>query len=430
MNLNNRQIVGYDNEKKEVEKLKNYLIKIDEFRAKGIRIPGGLVMYGPSGTGKTLLVNSLVSEEISIYNVTEDYILSEDERIQDVFDNAKKSAPSVILFDGLDKSLQARSELLFNRRDEVRHLIKAEISSLHNNDGVLVVITCNSLNSVKDIIIETGRIDRVIELQYPDHDHRKQLLEHFFKNSHVELGVAIELIANMTEGFSVRDIENVVNESILIAVNDGKNTVGIEDVNAAIKNRGFFFDLSDRFNDPEEKHKVAVHEAGHILIAMFLKKKGIKIASVVPSGGNIGHIQLHDSEDVLSVSDMEDLIAVSLAGRVAERELIGNISVGASSDLEKAVHYARELIVKQVGYGYDCVAAITDMEISYELMYEIEKNIAQLLSKQDVRVQNLIIENKDLVLKMAEMLKEKNVLDHKEIVRLFKDAHVDYAGNN
>lgn len=430
MKSNNYQIVGYDNERKEIEKLKNYLIKRDEFRDKGIRIPGGLVMCGPSGMGKTLLVNSLMSEEISIYNVTEDDVLSENERIQDVFDNAKKSVPSVILFDGLDKSLQATSKLLFGKRDEVRHLIKSEISSLHDNDGVFVVITCNNLTSVKDIIIETGRIDRIIELQYPDHIHRKQLVEHFFKNSPVELNVDSELIVNMTEGFSVRDIEDIINESILIAVTDGKSRVGNEDMAVAIKNRGFFFDLSDRFTDPAEKHKVAVHEAGHILIAMILKKKGIKIASVVPSEGNIGHIQLHDSDEVLTISDIEDLIAVSLAGRVAERELLGNISVGASSDLEKAVHHARELIVKHVGYGYDCVAAITDMEISYELMYEIEKNIAQLLSKQDERVKKLVIENKELVMKMAEMLEEKNVLDQKEILELFKDAHVNCAGNN
>lgn len=425
MKLNNYQIVGYDNEKKEIEKLKNFLINRDEFRDMGIRIPGGLVVYGPSGMGKTLLVNSLACDEISTYNVTEDDILSEDERIQDVFDNAKRSTPSIILFDGLDKSLQATSKLLFSRRDEVRHLIKTEISSLHNNDGVLVVITCNGLNSVKDIVVETGRFDRIIELHYPDAKHRENLIKHYFGNSQVEISVDVETAANMMEGFSIRDIESVVNESILVAVTDKKNTMDIKDIEAAVKNRGFFFDLSDRFNDPEEKHKVAVHEAGHILITMLLKKRGIKIASVVPNEGNIGYIQLHDSEEILTTEDIEELIAISLAGRVAERELIGNISVGASSDLEKAVHHARDLIVKHVGYGYACVAAVTDMEISYELMYEIEKNIAHLLSEQDKRVKELITEHKELVLKMAEMLEEKNVLDHQEILGLFKEAHIN-----
>ncbi len=426
MKLNDLQIVGYDNEKKEIAKLKNYVINVDDYRVMGVKVPGGLVVYGPSGLGKTLLVNSLSCDEIRTYEITEADVLSDDEnRIRTVFEEAKRNAPSIILLDDLDKVLQATSKLLFNRRDEVKRIIKSEISGLMNNDGVLAVVTCNTLNSVKDIVVETGRFDRIIDLHYPDSNHREKLIKHYFDNSQVGINVDIETVSNMMEGFSIRDIESVVNESILIAVTDKKNNVDIEDVETAVKNRGFFFDLSDRFNDPEEKYKVAVHEAGHILITMLLKKKGIKVASVVPSEGNIGYIQLHDNEEILTTEDIEDLIAVSLAGRVAEREIIGNISVGASSDLEKAVIHARKLIVNHVGYGYDCVAAITDMEISYELMYEIEKNIAKLLSEQDVRVKNLITQHKEVVLKMAEMLKEKNVLDHQEILRIFKESHIN-----
>lgn len=420
MKTNEIEIIGYSSEKKELEKLKSTLLRTADYSDMGIRVPGGLVIYGPSGSGKTLLATSIESDEIKMYEITEADILSEDEfLIKGIFDDAKNSAPAIVLLDGLDKVLQSANKLLFNKRDSVKQIIKAAISELKNNDGILVVITCNSLNSVKDIVLDTGRFDRIIELKNPDEEHRKMLLRYYFSNSLVKLNINIDMVSNMMHGFSIRDIKNVVNESVLTAISDGKKIVEDADVETAIKNRGFMFDLSDRFNDPDEKHKVAVHEAGHILAAKILNKTSIKIASVIPQDGNIGHIQLDDNDGVLDISDIEDLIAVALAGRVAERELIGNISVGASSDLEKAVFHARELIVKHVGCGYDFVAAISDNEISYDLMYEIEKRIAQMLSEQDQRIKNLIIQHKDLVLKIADMLEENNILDQHEIANLF-----------
>lgn len=421
MKTNELEIIGYSSEKKEIEKLKATLLRTNDYSDMGIRVPGGLVIYGPSGSGKTLLATSIESDEIKMYEITEADILSEEGyRVKSVFEDAKNNAPAIVLLDGLDKVLQSANKLLFNKRDSVKQIIKAAISELKNNDGILVVITSNSLNSVKDIVLETGRFDRIVELKQPDEEHRKKLLKHYFGKSLVKLNIDIDKVSNMTHGFSIRDIKNIVNESVLAALSDGKKIVEDADVETAIKNRGFLFDLSDRFNDPSEKHKVAVHEAGHILAAKILNKTSIKIASVIPQDGNIGHVQLDDNEDILDISDIEDLIAVALAGRIAERELIGNISVGARSDLEKAVFHARELIIKHVGYGYDCVAAISDNEISYDLMYEIEKRIAQMLSEQDQRVKNLIVQHKDLVLKIADMLEENNILDQHEIANLFK----------
>lgn len=422
MKTNELEIIGYSNEKKEIERLCETLIRSDDYRDIGVRVPGGLVIFGPSGSGKTLMATSMESDEIKIYEITEADILSEEEyRLKSVFDEAKNNAPAIVLLDGLDKVLQSANKLLFNKRDSVKQIIKAAISELKNNDGILVVITCNSLNSVKDIVLDTGRFDRIVELKHPDDEHRKMLLRYYFGNSLVKLNINIDMVSNMMHGFSIRDIKNVVNESVLTATSDGKKIVEDTDVETAIKNRGFLFDLSDRFNDPSEKHKVAVHEAGHILAAKILNKTSIRITSVIPQDGNIGHVQLDENEDALDISDIEDLIAVALAGRVAERELIGNISVGATSDLEKAVLHARELIVKHVGYGYDCVAAISDNEISYDLMYEIEKRIAQMLSEQDQRVKNLIVEHKDLVLKIADMLEENNILDQHDIASLFNE---------
>lgn len=193
MKTNELEIIGYSNEKKEIERLCETLIRSDDYRDIGVRVPGGLVIFGPSGSGKTLMATSMESDEIKIYEITEADILSEEGyRLKSVFDEAKNNAPAIVLLDGLDKVLQSANKLLFNKRDSVKQIIKAAISELKNNDGILVVITCNSLNSVKDIVLDTGRFDRIVELKHPDDEHRKMLLRYYFGNSLVKLNINID----------------------------------------------------------------------------------------------------------------------------------------------------------------------------------------------------------------------------------------------
>ena len=225
----------------------------------------------------------------------------------------------------------------------------------------------------------------------------------------------------MTAGYTGAEIECIVNESAIRTLEENNPSISFDTIRRVMNKLSFHSSEGEPINDKYEEYRVAIHEAGHVLVAMLTKKDCIYAASLLPQGDNIGFIQLAYDEKIQEISDVEDRIGLSLAGRIAEREIIGSISVGSAVDLEKAILFAKELIINQAAYGYDYVAATRDAEISYNLMYDIEKKVAEILEKQDERVTDMISSNKNLLQKIAQDIIEKTVLNREDLLKIFED---------
>ena len=423
MNKSFLEIAGYEKEKKELQNLQEFLVNIDKYKKIGVRIPRGIVLHGAPGVGKTKLARAIASDGISLFEVRAADCCEDNsiDLIQDAFEEAKNCVPAVVLLDELDKIAGTSNSFFMESNDNIKKFLLQELDKLNENDGVLVVATCNDINSIGDTLLRPGRFDRILRIEKPTKNERKKILEKYFSKIAITKDFKMDSVAEVTAGYTGAEIECIVNESAIRTLEENNPSISFDTIRRVMNKLSFHSSEGEPINDKYEEYRVAIHEAGHVLVAMLTKKDCIYAASLLPQGDNIGFIQLAYDEKIQEISDVEDRIGLSLAGRIAEREIIGSISVGSAVDLEKAILFAKELIINQAAYGYDYVAATRDAEISYNLMYDIEKKVAEILEKQDERVTDMISSNKNLLQKIAQDIIEKTVLNREDLLKIFED---------
>ena len=417
------EIAGYEKEKKELQNLQEFLMNIDKYKGLGVRIPRGIVLHGVPGVGKTKLAKGIACNGIRLFEVRAADCCEDNsiDLIQEAFEAAKSSAPAVVLLDELDKIAGTSHRFFMEDNDNVKKFLLQELDKLNENDGVLVVATCNDIRSIGDTLLRSGRFDRILRIEKPNKNERKKILEKYFSKITITKDFKMDSVAEMTAGYTGAEIECIVNESAIRTLEENNTSISFDTIRRVMNKLAFHSSEGEPINDKDEEYRVAVHEAGHVLVAMLTKKNSIYAASLLPQGDNIGFIQLADEEKIQEVSDIEDRIGLSIAGRIAEREIIGSISLGSAVDLEKAITFAKKLIVNHAAYGYDFVAATRDAEISYNLMYDIEKKISEILEKQDERVTAMISSKKNLLQRIAQEMIEKTVLNREDLLKIFED---------
>ena len=353
-----KDVAGVDEEKQELEEIVEFLKSPKKFTDMGARIPKGVLLVGHPGTGKTLLAKAVAGEAgvpffiISGSDFVEMFVGVGASRVRDLFEQAKKNAPCIIFIDEIDAVGRQRGAGLgggHDEREQTLNQLLVEMDGFSPNEGVIVLAATNRPDVLDKALLRAGRFDRQIVVSSPDVKAREQILEVHARKKKLANDVDLGIIAKNTAGFAGADLENVLNEAALLAARRDKTEIGMQEIEEAMVKVTMGPEKKSRVISEKEKKLVAFHEAGHAVVSKFLPTQDdVHQISIVPRGMAGGYTMYRPSEDrsFMSKSEMEENIISLLGGRVAEELVLGDISTGASNDIERASKIARDMVTK------------------------------------------------------------------------------------
>ncbi len=351
-------VAGADEEKEELSEVVDFLKNPARFQELGARIPHGVLLVGPPGTGKTLLAKAVAGEAgVPFYSISgsdfvEMYVGVGASRVRDLFENAKKTSPSIIFIDEIDAVGRHRGAGLgggHDEREQTLNQLLVEMDGFGSNEGVIVMAATNRPDILDPALLRPGRFDRQVTVNYPDIKGRKAILEVHAKNKHFEGDVNLETLAKSTPGFTGADLANLLNEAALLAARKGKKLIGTTELEEATIKVIVGPQKKSKVVSEKDKKLTAYHEAGHAIVTHFLPTQDkVHQISIIPSGRAGGYTLSLPSEDKSYTSkiEMEEEIVSLLGGRVAEKLILNDISTGASNDIQRATEIARSMITK------------------------------------------------------------------------------------
>ena len=354
-------VAGADEEKEELEEIVQFLKDPAKFNALGARIPKGVLLMGPPGTGKTLLAKAVAGEagvpffSISGSDFVEMFVGVGASRVRDLFEQAKKSAPSIVFIDEIDAVGRHRGSGLgggHDEREQTLNQLLVEMDGFAPNLGVIVMAATNRKDILDPALLRPGRFDRHITVNYPDVKGREAILRVHTRNKPIGPDVDLAVIARSTGGFTGADLENLTNEAALLAARKNRKAITMEDIQEATLKVVVGPEKRSHVITEKERRLTAYHEAGHAIVTYYcpLQDK-VHQVSIVPRGWAGGFTLSLPEKDVSFQTKrwMEEEIAVLLAGRVSEQLVLEDISTGASNDIERATKIARAMVCR---YGF------------------------------------------------------------------------------
>lgn len=426
-----RDVAGNEEAKDALKEMVDFIKNPEIYNSFGARLPRGVLLYGPPGTGKTLLAKAMAGEAgVPIFPVSgsdfvQVYAGLGASRIRNLFKMAKEAGKSVIFIDEIDslgKKRKGNNISGSEEGDRTLNALLAEMSGFKENEGIIVVAATNRIDVLDDALLRPGRFDRQIEVQLPDVKAREKILKLHCRNKPLARDVNLKKLAVETVYFSGAKLENLLNESAMIAVREKEKEITNEHINKAYYKVLVGDEKKDRsclrYKDREI---TAYHEAGHALIAKLVSKENrVTKVSIIPSTKGMGGFSLNIPPDRMYQTKGEILsnISVALGGRAAEELVYGkdNITTGASSDLEKAT----EMVLSLIGiYGMDDYAGLLNHNVA--MAREISGSIDLLNRGKDILgsiykdTLDILEENREILDNMAKLLLEKEVLDEDEI---------------
>ena len=351
-------VAGADEEKEELTEIVEFLKDPKKFDSLGARIPKGVLLVGPPGTGKTLLARAVAGEagvpflSISGSDFVEMYVGVGASRVRDLFDKAKKESPAIIFIDEIDAVGRHRGAGMgggHDEREQTLNQLLVEMDGFGANEGVIVIAATNRPDILDPALLRPGRFDRQVTVNYPDVKGRVEILKVHAKGKPIAPDVDFESVAHATVGFTGADLENLLNEAALLAARRGKMSITMEEVDeAALKVEVGAEKKSHKMNE-KARRLTAYHEAGHAVAGFYLENSDpVHQISIIPRGLAGGYTLHRPTEDkpYTSKNQMLDELVVLLGGRVAEKLIIGDISTGASNDIQRATEIARNMVTK------------------------------------------------------------------------------------
>ncbi len=354
-------VAGADEEKHELEEIVDFLKNPRKYSEIGARIPKGVLLMGPPGTGKTLLARAVAGEagcpffSISGSDFVEMFVGVGASRVRDLFEQAKKNAPSIIFIDEIDAVGRHRGTGIgggHDEREQTLNQLLVEMDGFTGKDNVIVIAATNRRDILDPALLRPGRFDRQIVVNYPDAKGREAILRVHTKGKNIGPDVELETIAKSTVGFTGADLENLVNEACLLAARKDKKAITMEEIQDATMKVIAGPEKKSRHITEEEKRLTAYHEGGHAVCTYYCAKHDkVHEVSIIPRGMAGGYTAYLPEKDKQFVTkrEMEESIITLLGGRVAEQLVLDDISTGASNDLERATSTARSMITR---YGF------------------------------------------------------------------------------
>jgi len=434
-----KDVAGLEGAKEEVKEIVDFLKNTKKYTKLGGKIPKGVLLVGPPGTGKTLLAKAVAGEakvpffSLSGSDFVEMFVGVGASRVRDLFKKAKEKSPSIIFIDEIDAIGRARGKNNFtgsnDERENTLNQLLTEMDGFGSKDNVIVIGATNRADVLDKALLRAGRFDRQIFVDLPDLNERKEIFEVHLKPLKLSDDVDVDFLARQTPGFSGADIANVCNEAALIAARKGKDKVEKQDFLDAVDRIIGGLEKKNKVIKPEEKKRVAHHEAGHATASWLLEHAHplVKV-TIVPRGQSLGAAWYLPEERVLIEKEhMLDEMAATLAGRAAEEVVFGNISTGALNDLEKVTKQARAMVTV---YGLnDKIGNLTyydssGQEYAFTKPYSektaeiIDDEVSKLIEEQYQRAKDLLQKNKDKLVKLAERLLEKEVIFKEDLEKI------------
>ena len=364
-------VAGCDEEKEELSEIVEFLRNPKKFSELGARIPKGVLLVGPPGTGKTLLARAVAGEanvpflSISGSDFVEMYVGVGASRVRDLFAQAKKLAPSILFIDEIDAVGRHRGAGMgggHDEREQTLNQMLVEMDGFDANESVIIIAATNRPDILDPALLRPGRFDRQVTVNYPDITGREAILKVHAKGKPLAPDVKLSVIAASTAGFTGADLENLLNEAALLSARRGKKAITMEEIEeATIKVVVGTEKRSHKISD-KEKRLTAYHEAGHAIATYHLESQDpVHQVSIIPRGMAGGYTMSLPTEDksYISKTHMLDDIVVLLGGRVSEALILGDVSTGASNDLERATKLARDMVTR---YGMSDVIGPLSLE--------------------------------------------------------------------
>ena len=447
-------VAGCEEEKEEMMELVDYLKHPDKYAKAGAKLPKGLLLVGPPGTGKTLLAKAVAGEaRVPFYSISgsdfvEMFVGVGAGRVRDMFRKAKQTAPCLIFIDEIDAVGRQRGAGLGGGNDEREQTLNqllVEMDGFADNVGIIVIAATNRSDILDPALLRAGRFDRQITVGLPDKKGREEILKVHSRNKKFDDTVDWENVARRTIGMSGADLANVVNEAAILAVRAKKDTISIVEVDEAIDRRIAGPAKKSKRLTEKERKTVAYHEAGHAIIGLKLEcSDKVQKVTIVPRGMAGGYVLSAPENDrfLMSKDELSARIVGFLGGRSSEEVFFNEISTGASNDIEQATEIARAMVVE---YGMSSLGPIqyekntgsvflgrdytsNQKNFSGNVANEIDKEVRKIIEDAHEKAVNLIKENKDDVILIAETLLEFETLNSEEIDYLLKNRKMpDYA---
>ena len=432
-------VAGADEEKAELEDVVDFLKNPQKYIDLGAKIPKGVLLVGPPGTGKTLLARAVAGEAnvpfftISGSDFMELFVGVGASRVRDLFETAKKAKPCIIFIDEIDAVGRQRGAGLGGGNDEREQTLNqllVQMDGFEDNEGIIVMAATNRVDILDPALLRPGRFDRRVNISIPDIRGREEILKVHARNKHLEDDVDLKTIARITSGFTGAEIENLLNESAILAAKENRKKISTEDIQKSIMKVTLGPQKKSRVINEKDKYDTAIHESGHALISKLAKEKSpVHEVSIIPRGGAGGYTL--STDDDMTVYFREKLLSkiqMLLGGITAEKLYVGDISTGASNDLKRATDIARRMVSEwgmssEVGMVYCGSDSEVFIGKSYQERMPYSENQAALIDEEIKKIidfcaketERILTENKDKLLTMANVLLEKETIYAEEV---------------
>jgi len=438
------EVAGADEEKEELKEIVEFLKSPEKFNSLGARIPKGVLLMGPPGTGKTLLAKAVAGEagvpffSISGSDFVEMYVGVGASRVRDLFEQAKKNAPSIVFIDEIDAVGRHRGAGLgggHDEREQTLNQLLVEMDGFGANMGVIVMAATNRKDILDPALMRPGRFDRHITVNYPDVKGREEILRVHTRNKPIGPDVDLAVIAKTTGGFTGADLENLTNEAALLAARKDKKAITMEEIEEATIKVIVGPEKPSHVVTEKERKLTAYHESGHAIVTYNCPTQDkVHQVSIIPRGGAGGFTLSLPEKDVMYMTkkEMEENICTLLAGRVAESLMLDDISTGASNDIERATKIARAMVTRygfseRLGtmiYGKDQNEVFLGMEMTQDRGYSeevaatIDQEVRRIIDTAQAKAVQILEENKELLEKLSQYLLEFEKIDGEVFQRL------------
>ena len=448
-------VAGCDEEKQEMAEIIDYLKYPKKFEKMGARIPKGILLSGHPGTGKTLLAKAVAGEaNVPFYSISgsdfvEMFVGVGASRVRDMFKKAQQTAPCMIFIDEIDAVGRQRGAGFgggHDEREQTLNQLLVEMDGMEENNGVVVIAATNRPDVLDPALLRAGRFDRQITVSLPDRKGRTAILKVHARNKHFAPGIDLDALAKRTPGFSGADLENVLNESAILAVRENLDEIGMKQIDEAIDRVMMGPAKVSRTYDEKTKKLVAYHESGHAIIGLFLDDaQVVQKVTIIPRGQAGGYNLMTPKEEKMMNTKNDFLATITsyMGGRTAEELFFDDVTTGASNDIEHATNIAKDMVTL---YGMSDLGPIkynsgsenvflgrdynSPNNVSGQVAFEIDEEVRKIVNECHEKAKEVINAHKVELERIANALMEHETLTAEQIRNVVKTGNIDGVEEN